>query len=171
MKDVATWRRSITGDTEPGTWTSVNRSASGNSSQKTSRQRSPPRIPVSQSWTSATRMAWIPRSVRGASDPRAPVVEELAERALEGNRHPPPRGLLDLRRVALEDHHVRWPEASGVDLHRDALHRREPEQEVQDLLDGPGPAGAEVVHLARLAAVEQQPVSAHDVAHVGVVAT
>src|SRR5258706_15872544 len=43
------------GETLPGTCSSVNRSASGNSSQKTPRHRSPPRMPVSQSCTRATR--------------------------------------------------------------------------------------------------------------------
>ncbi len=49
--------RSITGLTLPGTCSRVKSGASGNSSQATSRQRSPPRIPVSQSWTRATRGA------------------------------------------------------------------------------------------------------------------
>ena len=49
MNEVVMRRCSTTGETEPGTWTSVKRSASGNSSQNASRQRSPPRIPVSQS--------------------------------------------------------------------------------------------------------------------------
>ena len=51
--------RSIVGETLPGTCTSVKRSASGKSSQNTSRQRSPPRMPVSQSWTRATLTALL----------------------------------------------------------------------------------------------------------------
>ena len=54
--------RSIRSDTDPGTWISVKSVASGKSSQNTSRHRSPPRIPVSQSWTSATRMP-VPTAV------------------------------------------------------------------------------------------------------------
>src|SRR5260370_28020737 len=42
-------------ETLPGTCSNVKRSASGNSSQNTSRHRSPPRMPVSQSWMRATR--------------------------------------------------------------------------------------------------------------------
>ena len=42
-------RRSMTGETEPRTCTSVNSSASGNRSQMTSSAFSPPRIPVNQS--------------------------------------------------------------------------------------------------------------------------
>ena len=39
----------IVAETEPGTWTRVQRSASGKRSQKTSRTFSPPLMPVSQS--------------------------------------------------------------------------------------------------------------------------
>src|SRR3990170_482403 len=164
-------RRSISGETEPGTWTSVNRSASGKSSQKTSRQRSPPRIPVSQSWISATRMA-IPGSDSLAGDggnPPAPVVEELAERLLEGDLHLPARGPVHLGGIALEHHDIRGAEPGGIGLDLDPLHRGLLQQEVEHLLNGPGAAGAEIVHLAGLAALEQEPVPAHDIAHVGVV--
>src|SRR5580765_6884363 len=170
MNDVVMRRRSTTGETEPGTWTSVKRAASGNSSQNASRQRSPPRIPVSQSWTSATRMAWI-RSARGGPDPLPPVVEELAEGALEGNRHLPPRGLLDLRRVALEDHHVRGSEALRIDVDGDALHRGGADEELEHLLDRPGAARAEIVDLTGLAALEEQPVAPDHVADIREVAT
>src|SRR5712692_2215943 len=44
----------MVGETLPGTCTKVKRSASGKISQKTSKHFSPPRIPVSQSCTSAT---------------------------------------------------------------------------------------------------------------------
>ena len=56
-------RRSIVALTLPGTCRSVKSGAWGNSSQTASRQRSPPRMPVSQSWTSAMRGA-----ARGAAD-------------------------------------------------------------------------------------------------------
>jgi hypothetical protein len=49
MNEVTMRRRSIVGDTVPGTWSSVKSGAFGKSSQKTSRHRSPPRMPVSQS--------------------------------------------------------------------------------------------------------------------------
>src|SRR6185295_15448890 len=166
MNEVMIRRCSTTEETEPGTWTSVKRSASGNSSQNTSRQRSPPRIPVSQSWTSATRMAWI-RSARGAPDPLPPVVEELNEGALEGNRHLPPRGLLDLGGVALEDHHVGGPEALRVNFDGDPLHRGRADQKLEHLLDRPGAARTKIVDLARLAALEEQPVTPDHVANVG----
>src|SRR6266508_4510180 len=123
MNEVITRRRSMTGATEPGTWSRVKRSASGNSSQNTSRQRSPPRIPVSQSCTKATFMARrlggglrppsdaspqesgvrrqsrrsnlleaapAPPSGGRAANALPPVVEELGERAFQGNLDPPP---------------------------------------------------------------------------------
>ena len=49
--------RSIVGEVVPGAWTSVNRRASGNWRQRISRHFSPPRMPVSQSWTRAIFMA------------------------------------------------------------------------------------------------------------------
>src|SRR5574338_411138 len=45
---------SIRGEVEPGTWTSVKSSASGNIPAISSSTRSPPRRPVSQSWTRTT---------------------------------------------------------------------------------------------------------------------
>src|SRR5215472_344027 len=160
----------MTGATEPGAWTRVNRSASGKSSANTSRQRSPPRMPVSQSWTSATRTGVARRSARGGPDPLPPVVEELDEGALEGNRRLPAEGPLDLRRIALEDHHVGRAEAGGIDPDGDPLHRGLLQKEVQHLLDRPRPPRAKVVHLAGLAPLEEEPVPADDVAHVGEVA-
>src|SRR5262245_63488005 len=56
MNDVCGRRRSIDGDTDPGMWTSVNNSASGKRSHSTSSARSPPRMPVNQSWTKAIFM-------------------------------------------------------------------------------------------------------------------
>src|SRR6266478_6566456 len=120
MNDVVMRRRSIVSDTEPGTCRSVKRSAAGKSSQKTSRQRSPPRMPVSQSCTSATfmvlgrgrRRPGNPTEARAGSaqrapDALAPVVQELRERALEWDLGPPPRRLLDLGGIAFEHHDVR----------------------------------------------------------------
>src|SRR5688572_3266730 len=48
-------RASSSGQTEPFTWSRVKIGASGNSRASESRTFSPPRMPVSQSWTSATR--------------------------------------------------------------------------------------------------------------------
>ena len=53
--------RSIAGDTDPFTWTSVNSSASGKRSQSASRIFSPPRMPVSQSWTNASFKSQLSR--------------------------------------------------------------------------------------------------------------
>src|SRR5439155_26108193 len=53
---------------------------------------------------------------------------------------------------------------------RDPLDRGEMQHEVEDRLDGPRPPRAEIVDLTGLPALEQEPVPAHDVAHVGVVA-
>src|SRR5712692_7666838 len=111
MKEVVIRRRSIVSDTEPGTWRSVKRSAAGKSSQKTSRQRSPPRMPVSQSCTRATLMAGRPRarpSGGRAPDAVPPVVQELHERAPEGNLGLPPGRLFDLGGIPFEHHHVGW---------------------------------------------------------------
>src|SRR4029453_5556918 len=76
--EVTMRRFSMTGLTVPGTCRSVKSGASGNSSQNTSRQRSPPRIPVSQSWTRATLTGGWPRggSARRGGEPLPPVVEE-----------------------------------------------------------------------------------------------
>ena len=82
-------RRSITGLTLPGTCRSVKSGASGNSSQKTSRQRSPPRMPVSQSWTRATRgrppapCRRRARSARACRNARSPRLD--GRRGGEGN--------------------------------------------------------------------------------------
>src|SRR6266542_4002174 len=146
MNEVITRRRSMTGVTEPGTWSRVKRSASGKSSQKTSRHRSPPRIPVSQSCTSATLMAGVAgaRSARRGPGALAPVAQEV--------------------------HDVGRAQPGRVDLDRDALDRGLLEEEIQHLLDGPRAARAEIVHFAWLSLLQQQPVAADDVAHVGIVA-
>ena len=104
MNEVRMGRRSMVGDTEPGAWSRVKMGAVGNSSQKTSRHRSPPRILVSQSWTSATFMVGRrPAASAGRRHlPLAPVREEILESPLEGNLHFP----LDLGRVSLQDHDV-----------------------------------------------------------------
>src|SRR5262245_13860740 len=169
MNDVMIRRRSMTGETEPGTWSSVNRSASGNSSQKTSRQRSPPRIPVSQSCTRATFMAQAPvtRSASRARHPLPPVVQKLRERTLEGNLGFPSRRLLDPGGIPFQDHDIRRTESSWISLDRDTFHRALRQEEIHDLLDGPRTPGTEVVDLAGFASLEQKPVAAHDVAHVG----
>ena len=47
---------SISGETDPGTWKSVKIVGSGRSGRIASRTFSPPRIPFSQSWTTAVFM-------------------------------------------------------------------------------------------------------------------
>src|SRR5262245_6895932 len=172
MNDVTIRRRSMTGETEAGTWSNVNRSASGNSSQKTSRQRSPPRIPVSQSCTRATFMAQAParRSAGRARHPLSPVVQELRERALEGNLGLPSRRLLDLGGIAFQDHDIGRTESSRIGLDGDTFHRALRQEKVYDLLDRPRTPRTEVVDLAGFASLEQKPVASHDVAHVGEIA-
>jgi hypothetical protein len=54
---------SIRADTLPTTCRRVKRVAAGKISQKTSRHLSPPRIPVNQSWTSATRICVFPSNI------------------------------------------------------------------------------------------------------------
>src|SRR4051794_25736231 len=98
MNDVCGRRRSIAGDTDPGTWTSVKSSASGNRSHRTSSAFSPPRMPVSQSWTNASLKArlstgslfvdcmgpargLLPRELPGARDA---LVDHLAAQTLVG---------------------------------------------------------------------------------------
>src|SRR5215471_6361663 len=172
MNDVTIRRRSITVETEAGTWSNVNRSASGNSSQKTSRQRSPPRIPVSQSCTKATFMAQAAarRSAGRARHPLSPVVQELRERALEGNLGLPSRRLLDLGGISFQDHDIGRTESSRIGLDGDTFHRALRQEEIHDLLDGPRTPGTEVVDLAGYAPLEQKPVAAYDVTHVGKIA-
>src|SRR5215813_2668047 len=147
MNDVMIRRRSMMGETEAGTWSNANRSASGNSSQKTSRQRSPPRIPVSQSCTRATFMAQAPatRSAGRARHPLPPVVQELRERALEGNLGLPSRCLLDLGGISFKDHDIGWTESSRIGLDGDTFHRALRQEKVYDLLDRPRTPRTEVV--------------------------
>ncbi len=54
-------RASSSGATEPFTWRRVKMGASGKSRARERRTFSPPRIPVSQSWTRATFSSWPPR--------------------------------------------------------------------------------------------------------------
>src|SRR5258705_5386930 len=168
MKEVRMGRRSMVGDTEPGVWSRVKTGASGNSSQKTSRHRSPPRIPVSQSWTRATFMVTRrPAASAGRRHrPLAPVREEIFERPLEGNLHFPARGLPDLGRVPLQNHDVRGPEPGWVRLDGNPLDPGLLQQELEHLLDRPRAARAEIVDLTRLPALQEEPVPAHDVADV-----
>src|SRR5262249_28651646 len=162
----------MSGATEPGTWSNVYRSASGKSSQKTSRQRSPPRIPVSQSCTRATLMAQAAatRSAGRARNPLPPVVQKLRERALERNLRLPTRRLLDLGGISFQDHDIGRTEASRISLDRDTLHRALRQERIYDFLDGPRMPRTEVVDFAGYPALEQKPVATHDVAHVGEIA-
>src|SRR5258705_8887874 len=155
----------MTGETLPGTCRRVKRSAEGNSSPNTSRQRSPPRMPVSQSWTSATfafassgtgvlPRSWQPfpaASARGGQVPLPPVGEQVLQGALEGDLHLPAGRLLDLRRVPFEDHDVERPQPARIRLNLDVPDAGLLEQEVQHLLDRPRPPRAQVVHFPRLA--------------------
>src|SRR5215831_10898876 len=165
-------RFSMTGDTLPGTCSRVKRDASGNSSHRTSRHRSPPRIPVSQSWTRAIRghasAVTRPRAL-GAGAPYAlpPVVEQIAQRLLEGNVRSPPRGPLDLARIADEQGHVGGAHAVGPGLDGHGGGARGLDEKVQDFADGPRLARAQIVNLSRFAALQEGPVAPHDVAHVG----
>src|SRR5882724_8560361 len=169
MKEVRMGRRSMVGDTEPGMWSRVKTGASGNSSQKTSRHRSPPRIPVSQSWTSATFMVTRrPAASAGRRHrPLAPVREKIFERSLEGNLHFPAHGLPDLRRVSLQYHDVRGPQPRRIALDGDSFDPGLLQEEIEHLLDRPGATRTEVVDLTRLPPLQQPPVAAHDVADVG----
>src|SRR5712691_10068580 len=107
------------GETAPRTCRRVKRSASGKSSQKTSRHRSPPRIPVSQSWTSATLMAGAggARSARGGPGPLAPVAQQVPQGALEGDLHLPAHHLFDFGGVALEPHDIGGAQAGRIGLY------------------------------------------------------
>src|SRR3954451_8018455 len=87
MEDVWIGRRSITGETEPGTWTRVNSSACGKRSHRTSSAFSPPRMPVSQSCTSAIRGSDILSGAHFAID-RPDTAHRLLPRELTGARDP-----------------------------------------------------------------------------------
>src|SRR2546427_2735056 len=98
-----------------------------------------------------------------------PVPEQIAQRLLERDaRLPAQRG----QPAAITDQHrhVRGPGARGVLADRDGRVDGLAEEEIQDLLDRPPATRAEVVDLPGLAPLEEQPVPAHDVAHVRVVA-
>ena len=103
-------RRSMPADVEPGTCSSVKMSASGYSSPMASRTFSPPRIPVSQSWTMAVVMAYEPLPARDLDvdvpdSPHRRLPGELA-----GARQPLRRHLLPQRLVA--EHLLRCPRRS-----------------------------------------------------------
>src|SRR3989442_4680484 len=98
----------------------------------------------------------------------APVVEDVPQRLLEGNLRPPPHRRLRLGGVAAQHRDVGRPQARGFFTDGDARHPRLPEEEVEDLVDHPRAPGAEVVDLPGLDLLEQQPVAADVVAHVGV---
>src|SRR3990172_3749679 len=100
-------------------------------------------------------------------DLRSPVVEHVAERSLVRNRRFPARRLSEFGAVSEKDGHVRRPEPLGIHSNLD-FELGHPDELVEDLLDGVGLAGADVVGLAGLAAaVEREPVAAHDVPHGG----
>ena len=61
IKEVSIRCRSITCDTEPRRCTSVKMSAAGYRPHSASSTRSPPRMPVSQSWMRAVRMRGLYR--------------------------------------------------------------------------------------------------------------
>src|SRR5262245_772288 len=98
-----------------------------------------------------------------------PVPEEIAQRLFERDAWLPaqrgqPAAITDQHR------HVRGPEARGVFADRDGRVDGLAEEEIEDFLDGPPAPRAQVVDLPGLAPAEEQPVAAHDVAHVCVVA-
>src|SRR5712691_7887209 len=97
----------------------------------------------------------------------APVIEDVPQRLLEGNLRPPPHRRLRLGGVAAQHRDVRRPQARRLFTDGDAPRSRFSEEEVEDLVDHPRAPGAEVVDLAGLALLEQEPVAADDVAHVG----
>ena len=69
--DTRIVRASISSETVPGKWKSVKRSARGKISRMASRTFSPPLIPVSQSWTTAT-LRWD-RDDSGAGESERPA--------------------------------------------------------------------------------------------------
>src|SRR6266516_774598 len=117
----------------------------------------------------ASPAAAVTPSVAAPRSARAPVLEHVAQRLLEGDGGVPPGGLHEFRMVAEEDRHVAGAEPRRVLAHLD-LRLGHPEQQVEHLADAPGAPAAQVVDLAALALLERQPVAAHDVAHVGEVA-
>jgi hypothetical protein len=83
----------------------------------------------------------------------------------KGDRRLPARALKELRVVAEQNGHVTGPETRRILPHVD-LHLRHRQQEVQDLTDRPRAAGADVVHLSRLAFLEREKVGPNHVAHI-----
>src|SRR6267143_1491901 len=107
------------------------------------------------------------RSASLRSDLLSPIFEEIAERLLEGDTRRPADRMLDLLGATTERGHVGRTQAGGIRSDLDPLQLRARHEEVQHPLDGPVDAGAEIVDLARRAALEQRPVATHDVPHVG----
>src|SRR2546426_2457005 len=104
-----------------------------------------------------------------AADTVSPVIKKVSKRLVEGDPGLPFGRPVELGAVRPQDRHVGRPEPRRVLLGAD-LDARLREQHVQHLADGPGAPAADVVYLARLAALERQPVRADHVADVGPVA-
>src|SRR5919106_1483492 len=78
IQDGCTRIDRIVGETRSGEYISVYRSASGNSSQNTSKHFSPPLIANNQSWTIATRIKHRPQSLHALGGTRRAPAKLLA---------------------------------------------------------------------------------------------
>src|SRR5205823_4396676 len=76
-----------------------------------------------------------------------PVVEDVAQRLLEGNLRPPAHRGEGPGGVAAQHRHVGRAQAGRVFLDADPLDARLREQEIENVLDHPRASGAEVVDL------------------------
>src|SRR5262249_53088702 len=108
--------------------------------------------------------------LRARLDPLSPILEEVGEGLLERDHALPAQSLLDLLPTAAQHRDVGRPEPSWILANLDEPEHRPLGQEVEDPLDRPLHARAEVVHLARRAPLEESPVAAHDVADIGKIA-
>src|SRR2546427_8252890 len=98
-----------------------------------------------------------------------PVPEQIAQRLLERDARLPAQ-LGQPAAIPDQHRHVRGPEARGVFADPDGRVDGLAEEEIEDFLDRPPATRAEVVARPGVARLEEQPVPAHDVAHVRVVA-
>ena len=103
------------------------------------------------------------------SEPGASVLQHVAQCAVEGDLGLPARRRSQLGVRSVEDGELDRPEAGGVGGGRD-LDRGLGDQARQHVDHGGGRPGTDVVDLARLAGLDQEPIGPHHVADVGQVA-
>src|SRR5215510_11270908 len=113
------------------------------------------------------RFAW---HAGAPGDATPPVVEHVPQGLGERKLRLPADRPLDAAGVAQEDRDIGRAQPRRILPHRDGAHGGLADEEVQNLADGPRFPRTQVVDLAGLAPLQEQPVAPHDVAYVREVA-